>query len=101
MTPIAEIQNPKSKIQNLLSVSGLRVHFHTDDGVLKAVDGVSFEISAGETLGLVGESGCGKSVTAYSILQLLPVPPARYAGGVIAFRVDKLLTLVDRALRRF
>ena len=100
MTPIAEIQNPKSKIQNLLSVSGLRVHFHTDDGVLKAVDGVSFEISAGETLGLVGESGCGKSVTAYSILQLLPVPPARYAGGEIAFRGDNLLALDDKAMRR-
>jgi oligopeptide/dipeptide ABC transporter ATP-binding protein len=100
MTPIAETQNPKSKIQNLLSVSGLRVHFHTDDGVLKAVDGVSFEISAGETLGLVGESGCGKSVTAYSILQLLPVPPARYAGGEIAFRGDNLLALDDKAMRR-
>jgi peptide/nickel transport system ATP-binding protein len=100
MTPIAEIQNPKSKIQNLLSVSGLRVHFHTDDGVLKAVDGVSFEIFAGETLGLVGESGCGKSVTAYSILQLLPAPPARYAGGEIAFRGDNLLALDDKAMRR-
>jgi peptide/nickel transport system ATP-binding protein len=100
MTPTSEIQNPKSKIQNLLSVSGLRVYFHTDDGILKAVDGVSFEISAGETLGLVGESGCGKSVTAYSILQLLPVPPARYAGGEIAFRGDNLLALEDKAMRR-
>ena len=100
MTPTLEIQNPKSKIQNLLSVSSLRVHFHTDDGILKAVDGVSFEISAGETLGLDGESGCGKSVTAYSILQLLPVPPAEYAGGEIDFRGENLLALDDKAMRR-
>ncbi len=100
MTPTSEIQNPKSKIQNLLSVSNLRVHFHTEDGILKAVDGVSFEISAGETLGLVGESGCGKSVTAYSILQLLPVPPAEYAGGEIDFRGENLLALDDKAMRR-
>src|SRR5260370_5490636 len=100
MTPTPEIQNPKSKIQNLLSVSDLRVHFHTDDGILKAVDGVSFEISPGETLGLVGESGCGKSVTAYSILKLLPVPPAVYAGGEIDFRGENLLALEDKAMRR-
>src|SRR6266550_3441985 len=100
MTPTSEIQNPKSKIQNLLSVSNLRVHFHTEDGILKAVDGVSFEISAGETLGLVGESGCGKSVTAYSILQLLPVPPAEYTGGEIDFRGENLLALDDKAMRR-
>jgi len=81
-------------------VSDLRVHFNIDDGVLKAVDGVSFEIAAGETLGLVGESGCGKSVTAYSILKLLAVPPAEYAGGEISFRGADLLALDDKAMRR-
>ena len=85
---------------NLLSVSGLRIHFNTDDGILGAVDGVSFDISRGETLGLVGESGCGKSVTAYSILKLLPVPPAEYAGGSITFRGDDLLKLDEKAMRR-
>src|SRR5205809_642438 len=97
----SQIPNPQSAIRNpqLLQVSNLRVHFHTD-GILKAVDGVSFEISAGETLGLVGESGCGKSVTAYSILQLLPVPPAEYAGGEIEFRGENLLSLDDKAMRR-
>jgi len=98
----SQVSNPQSAIRNspLLSVSSLQVHFHTEDGILKAVDGVSFEISAGETLGLVGESGCGKSVTAYSILKLLPVPPARYSGGEIAFRGDNLLALDDKAMRR-
>jgi peptide/nickel transport system ATP-binding protein len=97
--------NPKSKIQNrkiqpLLSVSDLRIRFHTDDGVLEAVSGVSFDIASGETLGFVGESGCGKSVTAYSILRLLPVPPAEYAGGAITFRGDDLLGLDDKGMRR-
>ena len=95
-----EIRNPKSKTQNLLDVSDLRVYFHTDDGILKAVDGVSFSINEGETLGLVGESGCGKSVTAYSILQLVPAPPARYAGGEIRFRGENLLALNDKEMRR-
>src|SRR5467141_232225 len=99
MSGIPEIQNPKSKIQNLLSVSDLRVYFNTDDGVVKAVDGVSLEIAAGETLGLVGESGCGKSVTAYSILKLLPVPPAEYAGGQIRFQGSDMLALDDKAMR--
>src|SRR5438046_1179512 len=98
----SQIPNPQSAIRNpqLRQVSSLRVHLHTDDGVLKAVDGVSFEISAGETLGLVGESGCGKSVTAYSILQLLPVPPAEYAEGEIDFRGENLLAFGDKAMRR-
>jgi peptide/nickel transport system ATP-binding protein len=91
----SSILNPQ-----LLSVSDLRIYFHTDDGVLKAVDGVSFHIAPGETLGLVGESGCGKSVTAYSILKLLPMPPARYAGGEICFRGENLLAHDEKAMRR-
>jgi oligopeptide/dipeptide ABC transporter ATP-binding protein len=97
---MVETQTPKSKTQNLLSVSDLRIHFHTYDGVLEAVGGVSFDIASGETLGLVGESGCGKSVTAYSILKLLPSPPAEYAGGKIKFRDEDLLTLNDKSMRR-
>src|SRR5438128_1312260 len=98
----SQISDLKSEISNpqLLSISCLRVFFHTDDGILRAVDGVSLEIAAGETLGLVGESGCGKSVTAYSILKLLPMPPAEYAGGRIDFRGENLLALDDKAMRR-
>jgi peptide/nickel transport system ATP-binding protein len=95
-----EIRDPKPETQNLLDVSDLRVYFHTDGGTSKAVDGVSFSINQGETLGLVGESGCGKSVTAYSILQLVPAPPARYAGGEIRFRGKNLLALKDNEMRR-
>lgn len=106
---ISKSQNIESEIPNpqransdpkLLEVSELRIRFHTEDGVLGAVDGVSFHIDSGETLGLVGESGCGKSVTAYSILKLLPVPPAEYAGGLIRFRGEDLLTLNEKAMRR-
>lgn len=96
------VQNSKSKIQNslLIEVSDLRVQFRTDDGIAKAVDGVSFYISHGETLGLVGESGCGKSVTAYSILKLLASPPAEYAGGSIKFHGEDLLSLSEKEMRR-
>ena len=105
----SEIPNLKSQISDpsrgirdpqLLEVSDLRIYFHTEDGVLEAVDGVSFDIASGETLGLVGESGCGKSVTAYSILKLLPVPPAEYAGGEISFRGEDLLGFDEKAMRR-
>ncbi|HEY1297737.1 MAG TPA: ABC transporter ATP-binding protein [Chloroflexota bacterium] len=70
----------------LLQVEDLRTHFFTHDGVVKAVDGVTFHIGPGETLGLVGESGCGKSVTAHSILRLLPPKAGRIVGGSIIFR---------------
>ncbi|HTE07038.1 MAG TPA: ABC transporter ATP-binding protein, partial [Planctomycetota bacterium] len=83
----------------LLEIRGLQTCFDTDEGVVRAVAGVSFRIEAGETLGLVGESGCGKSVTAMSILRLNPVPPTRYAGGTILFRGRDLLALRERELR--
>ena len=65
----------------LLSISDLRTYFFTDKGVVKAVDGVSLTIPRGESVGLVGESGCGKTVTAYSILKLVPNPPGRIVSG--------------------
>ena len=85
--------------QPLLRVTDLKTHFHTRDGIVRAVDGVSFDVRAGETLAIVGESGCGKSVTAMSILRLLPMPPARIAGGRIVFQGRNLLELPEEEMR--
>ena len=65
----------------LLSVSNLTVHFHTEAGVVRALEDISFSISAGEILGLVGETGCGKSVTASCVMRLIPTPPGRIVSG--------------------
>ncbi len=83
----------------LLEVRDLQTHFFTDDGVVRAVDGVSFEINAGETLAVVGESGSGKSVTSLSILRLVPDPPGRIVGGSIHFRGRDLAKLDPAEMR--
>jgi peptide/nickel transport system ATP-binding protein len=82
----------------LLEVDNLQTHFRTPDGVNRAVDGISFAVEAGETVAIVGESGCGKSVTANSILRLVPQPPGRI-GGAIRFQGRDLLKLSERAMR--
>jgi peptide/nickel transport system ATP-binding protein/oligopeptide transport system ATP-binding protein len=82
----------------LLSVSGLKVSFRTERGIVRALFGVSFSLSAGETLGLVGESGCGKTVTALSILRLLPSPPAIAEAGRVEFRGRDLLALSEEEM---
>src|SRR5262245_42672609 len=83
----------------LLEVSELRTHFATDDGEFRAVDGVSFTLFAGRTLGVVGESGCGKSVTALSIMGLVPQPPGRIAGGTVRLEDTDLVALPAAQLR--
>ncbi len=75
------------------------MHFHTDNGVVRAVDGVSWDVRPGETLGIVGESGSGKSVSAMAIMGLVPSPPARFPSGRIIFRGEDLLTATDPRLR--
>jgi oligopeptide transport system ATP-binding protein len=82
----------------LLEVKGLQTYFHTREGVVRAVDDVSFEVDIGKTLGIVGESGCGKSVTALSIMGLLPTPPGRIEGGSVIFEGRDLTTLSERRL---
>ncbi|MEX2158260.1 MAG: ABC transporter ATP-binding protein [Dehalococcoidia bacterium] len=83
----------------LLQVRDLKTYFFTDDGVVKAVDGVSWDVEAGETLGLVGESGCGKSVTALSVLRLIASPPGKIVGGEVLFDGEDLLKLDDDEIR--
>jgi peptide/nickel transport system ATP-binding protein len=83
----------------LLEVRDLRTHFATDAGEFAAVDGVSFAVEAGRTLAIVGESGCGKSVTALSIMGLVPQPPGRIAGGSVRFEGTELIGLPRRALQ--
>ncbi len=84
----------------LLQVSGLTTHFHTRNGVVRAVDGVSFSVDRGETLGIVGESGSGKSVTCYSLLRLIPEPPGRIESGTAIFDGEDLLQMGRERLRQ-
>ena len=82
----------------LLEVDNLQTHFFTREGVVRAVDGISFDVEKGKTLGIVGESGCGKSVTALSIMGLLPQPPAKIVGGSVRFEGFDLAALPDKNL---
>jgi len=86
-------------VATLLKVEDLRTHFQTPRGTVKAVDGVSFDVAEGEALALVGESGCGKSITALSIMRLIPSPPGRIVSGAITFMGEDLLALGDDAMR--
>ncbi len=83
----------------VLEVKNLKTYFFTEDGIVKAVDGVDFEVYQGETLGLVGESGCGKSVTAFSILKLLDYP-GKTVEGQILFKGDDLLKKSEEQMRK-
>src|ERR1700712_5403037 len=83
----------------LLEVENLQTHFRTPEGINRAVDGVSFHVNEGETLAIVGESGCGKSVTAMSLMRLIPEPPGKIAGSV-RFRGTDLLQLSERKIAR-
>ena len=84
----------------LLNIEGLQTHFFTEAGTVRAVDGVSLMVRKGETLGIVGESGCGKSVTALSILRLIPNPPGKIVGGRILLEDRDLLRLPEHEMRK-
>src|SRR5882762_6678470 len=103
-----KVQSTKYKAQslpsmttngNLLEVRNLRTYFNTDDGEVKAVDGVTFQLKRGETLGIVGESGSGKSVTNLSIIRLIPEPPGRIVSGEIVFDGRDILSLRESEVR--
>jgi len=90
---------PRSRAEPILDIADLRTWFFTRDGVVRAVDGVSFHVIPGETLAIVGESGCGKSVTALSVLRLIPSPPGRIVSGAIRFAQRDLLRLSEAEMR--
>ena len=83
----------------LLNVQGLETHFQTREGVVHAVNGVSFTLNEGETVGLVGESGCGKSVSMLSVLRLIPTPPGKVVAGSAVFRGQDLLKMAEDEIR--
>ena len=84
----------------LLQIKDLRTQFFTEDGIVKAVDGVSYDIMPGEILGLVGESGCGKSVSALSILRLIPNPPGKIVSGEVIFEGEDILKMDEDEVRK-
>jgi oligopeptide transport system ATP-binding protein len=83
----------------VLEVNGLKTQFFTQDGIVKAVNGISYELNEGETLGIVGESGCGKSVSVMSLMKLIPIPPGRIVGGEAKFEGRDLMKIDDDEMR--
>ncbi len=94
------MSNHTTNTDPLLKIINLKVHFDTDDGLVKSVDGVDLELHKGTTLALVGESGCGKSVTCLSILRLIPSPPGRIAGGEIIYKGKDLVEMPDSEMEK-
>ena len=96
------VQQPRESAvpgsDRVLDIEDLHVEFNSPDGLVRAVDGLSYHVREGETLGVVGESGCGKSVTALSVLRLIPNPPGRISGGTIRFQGKSLLDLAENEL---
>jgi len=86
-------------IERLIEAKNLRTTFYTDRGVLHAVDGIDFSIHKGETLGVVGESGCGKTVTALSILKLISYPPGKITSGEVWFEGEDILTNPENQMK--
>ncbi len=84
---------------SVLEVNGLKTQFFTQDGVVKAVNGISYELNEGETLGIVGESGCGKSVSVMSLMRLIPMPPGKIVGGEAIFENQNLMEIDDDEMR--
>ena len=86
--------------KELLRVNNLKTYFYSDRGIVKAVDDVSFHVNEGETLGIVGESGCGKSITCMSLVRLVETPPGKYEGGEIIFNGEDMLKVSDARIRQ-
>ncbi|MEK9720228.1 MAG: ATP-binding cassette domain-containing protein, partial [Quisquiliibacterium sp.] len=93
-----------SAVQNagetILDVSGLKTYFYTRAGIVKAVEDLNFTLNRGETLAIVGESGCGKSMTALSLMRLIPEPPGRIVGGTVVLEGQDLLAIDEESMRQ-
>jgi oligopeptide/dipeptide ABC transporter ATP-binding protein len=85
---------------DILRVDGLKTYLYTQAGTVRAVDNISFRVAKDEAVGLIGESGCGKSMTALSLMRLIPTPPAKTVGGKVVFRGEELLTLPEEKMRK-
>jgi peptide/nickel transport system ATP-binding protein len=96
---MAEAAASSAPKQAALEVTGLQTYFYTRDGIVRAVEDVSFHVDRGETLAIVGESGCGKSMTALSIMRLIPDPPGRIVGGRIVLDGQDLMELSEAQMR--
>lgn len=90
---------PVPEGQHLLEVDDLKMYFHTEDGIVRAVDGVSYTLDRGETLGVVGESGSGKSVTAMTIMGLISMPPGKIEGGDVRYRGRSILEMTEEEMQ--
>ena len=97
--PLAPVADPLDSREQILAVDGLSTYFFTREGVVKAVDNLTFDLKKGETLGIVGESGCGKSMTALSVMRLVPDPPGRIVDGTVVLDNRDLLTLSEAEMR--
>ena len=95
----SETTDTHAERDTVIEVNGLQTYFYTDEGVVKAVDGLSYRVRKGEFVGLVGESGCGKSVSAMSVLRLIPHPPGLIVGGEILFKGEDLLKVDEARMR--
>src|SRR5207244_8210582 len=99
-TSLPNMERGTTPSEAILEIEDLRTHFFTAAGVVRAVDGVSYAVRKGETLGVVGESGCGKSVSALSVLRLVANPPGRIVGGSIRLQGRNLLELTEPEMER-
>ena len=90
----------KKTTKPLLEIRNLKTYFYTEDGTVRAVDGVDLEVYPGEVLGIVGESGSGKSVSVMSIMRLIPQPPGKIAGGEVIFNGRDILKMSDEEVRQ-
>src|ERR1700704_2635267 len=99
-TPVMDLDEKPARENALLEIRGLKTHFATDDGIVQEVDGVDLTVGRGETVCVVGQSGCGKTVTRLSVIKLIAMPRGRIAGGQILWQVRDIVPLAAEEMNR-